>query len=154
MQIMIRFLVVVAIMAGVTARWVMLGGEHLVPPSTLQRHDVLAEVASDPARGFCFSPAAAVGLGVGEDGQPGIAGWDDNRNGVVDDVHETGAVPSDDRCLAPTDPGYAELMAADGTVIISRGAFIACDDPQLATRWKSPHHGWLIKKVSGTFLAR
>ncbi|EMI54439.1 hypothetical protein [Rhodopirellula sallentina] len=46
----------------------------------------------------------------GEDGQPGWASWDDNRNGVVDEPGELGAAWSDDFCVVqlpgkPAPPG-------------------------------------------------
>jgi hypothetical protein len=77
---------------------------------------------------------------VGSDGKPGIAGVDDDGDGVVDDLGELGATGSDDEVVAPGQPGYLE--AASGKIearIISRGALVATDsDLQLPSHPTEP----------------
>ncbi|MFK8111210.1 MAG: hypothetical protein AB8B91_03375 [Rubripirellula sp.] len=43
-----------------------------------------------------YDEEAVAWLTVGGDGQPGIARWDDNADGLVDNANELGAVHSDD----------------------------------------------------------
>lgn len=72
---------------------------------------------------------AAVYLTAGPDGAPGIAGVDDNGDGIVDHLSELGATGSDDRVVAPGQQGYR--AAARGDVIsrvVSRGALVPLAD--------------------------
>ena len=89
---------------------------------------------------------AEVLLGVGADGQPGIAGVDDNVNEVIDDRSEMGAVGSDDECLAPADVGYSDMKAHPNSLVISRGTFVPCEESGSASRYLTPEGGWVIRE--------
>lgn len=69
---------------------------------------------------------ASVYVTAGPDAAPGIAGHDDNGNGVVDELGELGATGSDDFVVAPGQAGY-EAAKSGKTVsrLISRGAVVA-----------------------------
>ncbi len=72
-----------------------------------------------------WDPDKPIYVTVGPDGQPGVAGLDDDGSGVVDDLSELGATGSDDRIVTPGQSGYRQ--AASGEVlaaIISRGAVV------------------------------
>lgn len=70
----------------------------------------------------CFDPDAVVLIQVGRDRKPGVAGFDDNRNGVVDDRSELGASYSDDVCsVATTDP------QDENSLPVQYGAFVPID---------------------------
>lgn len=60
-------------------------------------------------------------LFVGVDGQPGVAAWDDDANGTVDDASELGAVNSDDfyTCQVSWDATNDEPAPA-----VKRGGFV------------------------------
>ena len=108
--------------------------------------DDRAMTALDLAGGlpYCFDDDAPVLLGVGDDGAPGIAGEDDNRNGVVDERREHGAVGSDDVCLAPQDAEYAKVQEHPDTIVISRGAFVRCQESVAADRALVEGFGWVV----------
>lgn len=57
----------------------------------------------------------------GADGSPGIASFDDDGNGTMDDASEFGAEGSDDLVLSPNDPGYAAVL---GATPIGTGEFV------------------------------
>ena len=74
-------------------------------------------------------------LGVGADGEPGVAGADDNGNGMIDhfpeqpmnkDRGEFGATGSDDPVITPSDPPFYFLVRGDkaSSVPIARGVFV------------------------------
>ena len=64
-------------------------------------------------------------VAAGEDAMPGVAGVDDDGNGVVDDSRELGATGSDDVMLTPLDDGYDDARQGRVTALaISRGAMI------------------------------
>lgn len=66
---------------------------------------------------------------AGADGAPGIAGVDDDRDGVIDDLGELGASGSDDRVVAPGDAGYEEAAAGEIIArVIDRGALVPVAD--------------------------
>lgn len=62
---------------------------------------------------------------AGDDGKPGWINWDDNGDGVVDDMKELGAAWSDDFCLVSRE-------LPDGQIgrIIDRGGFVEVDWPE------------------------
>ncbi|MBL6723864.1 MAG: hypothetical protein ISQ09_02110 [Rubripirellula sp.] len=70
-----------------------------------------------------FDPRAVVAILPGKDLQPGVAGVDDNGNGVTDDRGELGATHSDDRCEAMS----AEVAQSMGVrpLVLQRGAFMS-----------------------------
>lgn len=72
-----------------------------------------------------YDPGAPVFVAVGGDGQPGIAGFDDNADGTTDNFPELGASLSDDQVVTPNDP-FAYYAVRDTTVArpVSKGAFI------------------------------
>jgi hypothetical protein len=80
--------------------------------------------ASDSRRAFfAWDKDASVYVTVGRDRRPGVAGVDDDGNGIDDDRSELGATGSDDTVLTPDDDGYVE--AVNGSVLavlLSRGA--------------------------------
>lgn len=68
---------------------------------------------------------AAVYVAAGADAMPGVAGVDDDGNGLVDDSRELGATGSDDVMLTPLDEGYNDAREGRVTAMaISRGAMI------------------------------
>ena len=75
-----------------------------------------------------YNPTAVVAILPGLDGQPGVAGVDDNGNGKVDDRSELGATHSDDRCET------MRLAQAEATspkpLILQRGAFVSVSSAQ------------------------
>ena len=75
---------------------------------------------------------APVWIVGGADAKPGWAGWDDDRNGTIDDVSELGAAWSDDECTTAAN-SITESLAHR---IISRGAFLPAkaDDLQAVDR--------------------
>ena len=93
---------------------------------------------------YRFSAEAPVLLGCGKDGQPGVRGHDDNRNGRTDERNEMGAVGSDDVCLAPFDEGYQNLADRGNAMVISRGSFVRCRATEPPDRWLSRDSGWVI----------
>ena len=107
-------------------------GGLLKQPAARQAITRVARVAAthprplevDRVRVQRFDPDAAVVLTAGEDGAFGRRNIDDDFNGVVDDASELGAMRSDDRCLAPTDPGYPSDWHASETRVIQRGAYV------------------------------
>lgn len=101
----------------------------------------------EDAQPFCFDPQAAVLLTTGPDLAPGRAGEDDDLNGIVDDRAEMGAVPSDDQCIAPADPGYRDAAKQPQSMTVSRGAFVPCNDN--AQRWLTTN-GWRIGELQAT----
>lgn len=72
-----------------------------------------------------FDPDAVVAILAGDDGQPGVAGIDDNGNGVTDDRSELGATHSDDRC--ETMSGELAKNITPRPLILQRGAFVPVD---------------------------
>lgn len=69
-----------------------------------------------------FDAGAVVAMRPGADGQPGMAGIDDNGNGAIDDVSELGATASDDVCLV-ADAVEARRLAAP-VLILQQGAYV------------------------------
>jgi len=115
----------VAAVAKLTPQW--LGELHLaalasLPSRPLGRRDVGIGV---------WDPAASVYVTAGPDGAPGIAGIDDDGDGVVDDPGELGATGSDDFVVAPGQLGY-EAAKSGQTLsrLISRGAIVAASPDQ------------------------
>lgn len=85
-----------------------------------------------------WDPEAAVYITAGPDGQAGVAGVDDDGDGVIDNLSELGATGSDDQVIAPQQPGYAAAAAAaeEGAVrVISRGALVEIDRDFSASVW-------------------
>lgn len=75
-----------------------------------------------------FDPNALVMIRAGVDGQPGVAGVDDNGDALVDNRSELGATRSDDVCV---------VVAADDrpqpdepVLVLQRGAFVPADDSE------------------------
>jgi hypothetical protein len=68
-----------------------------------------------------FDPDMVVAIRPGPDQQPGVAGADDNRNGVIDDRWELGATHSDDQCVVIL-ASQLESIPADQILILQRGA--------------------------------
>lgn len=66
-----------------------------------------------------WDPELPIWITPGRDDEPGWAGWDDNRNGEVDEAGELGAAWSDDFCVV----GMSEEPAQPAGRIIDRGAF-------------------------------
>ncbi len=82
-----------------------------------------------------FDPTAVVVIRPGADHQPGRAGTDDNRNGIVDDRLELGATHSDDVCQVVSAETF-QSIPADQVMLMQRGAFVTLpdDNPELAQR--------------------
>lgn len=84
--------------------------------------DVLAsDILAFDIKGF--DPGAPILVTGGGDGQPGIAGVDDNGVGGVDDDGEIGWDGTDDDILSPADPGYGAALAA-GATVASTGEYV------------------------------
>ena len=73
-----------------------------------------------------FDPNALVLILAGSDGQPGVAGVDDNGDTLVDNRIELGATRSDDVCVVvkADDRPPADVPA----LLLQRGAFLPLDD--------------------------
>jgi len=72
-----------------------------------------------------WDPDALVYVTGGPDNQPGLAGIDDDQNGIIDDLSELGTTLSDDQIVSPDHPDYQD--AADAKVvarIIDRGTVV------------------------------
>ncbi|MEM6469148.1 MAG: hypothetical protein AAF802_06230 [Planctomycetota bacterium] len=121
-------------------------------PVTIERSAVLEAAQQDTSRfkQYRFDPLADVLLDGGPDGKPGVLGLDDNADGIIDDLSELGAVGSDDVCLAPFHPPYAEALARTesgetlSVATINYGAFVECDAQEESTRYFEPTLGWII----------
>ncbi len=103
-----------------------------LPESTLT-----AAATSQPLVGIAqwrlgvWDADAAVYVTAGPDGQPGIAGADDNLSGVIDDLAELGSTGSDDQIVTPGQVGFDQAARGEITARrISRGAVVPLD-PQL-----------------------
>lgn len=151
----VRIVITLLIIAGCGARLTMLAGgrESLPDTAALDREALTQEIADtsradanadDAVRPLCYSPVAAIILGVGPDDSPGRANFDDNRNGVVDDRGEMGAVGSDDRCAGPLDDGYDQMLSDPNTIAISTGTFQPCDSGQQPSRYLTRRWGWFV----------
>ncbi len=75
-----------------------------------------------------YDPFAVVAILVGEDGQPGVAGVDDNGNGITDDRSELGATHSDDRC--ETMNSEIAKQQEPRPLVLQRGAFVNVSSPE------------------------
>jgi hypothetical protein len=134
----------------VTARGVQLARVPDPEPLPVTRAALAASLDTERGQAkwravpYCFAADAEVLLSVGPDGQPGVAGEDDDFDGRVDDVSETGAVGSDDRCLAPYQAGYERSRQAAVTRVISRGSFVRCQPDRPADRFFLAELGWFI----------
>lgn len=69
-----------------------------------------------------YDPTAVVAILPGLDGQPGVAGVDDDGNGAVDDRSELGATHSDDRC--ETMSLTKSKSISPKPLVLQRGAFV------------------------------
>jgi len=70
-----------------------------------------------------FDSQSLVVMRPGRDRQPGVAGIDDNANGIIDDAAEMGATRSDDLCGVQPSRQANPAEAASG-LILQRGAFV------------------------------
>ena len=105
------------VVAGNKVQWI--GADGIARPFTARK----------PRKGFPviqvsrWDPQAVVYVSAGNDAQPGVAGVDDEGNGVVDDRAELGATGSDDEVLTPEHPNYAKAQGQAVTAMpLSRGA--------------------------------
>lgn len=81
-----------------------------------------------------YDPSVRVLHHPGPDGQPGVADFDDDQNGTVDDFIEFGFIGSDDLALTPSDPAYYFSTTINSPLAIAAtGAFV-----DLAWAWKVP----------------
>jgi hypothetical protein len=69
-----------------------------------------------------FDAEALVVIRPGSDGQPGVAGVDDNGDAVIDNRSELGATRSDDRCEVI--PSQSISPSQETRLVLQRGAFI------------------------------
>ncbi len=74
-----------------------------------------------------FDPAAVVAVQAGPDAMPGVAGADDNSNGVIDDRLELGATRSDDVCSVLT-KSQLDNLPSDQIMVLDHGAFVPLGD--------------------------
>ncbi|MEM1225698.1 MAG: hypothetical protein AAGJ40_08365 [Planctomycetota bacterium] len=81
----------------------------------------------DIVRVLAWNPKSPVYVISGQDGQPGHRGWDDDRNGVIDDESELGAAWSDDRCVTALELATGSVDSLDPPHrILSHGAYVEC----------------------------
>ena len=73
-----------------------------------------------------FDPTALVMIRAGADGQPGVAGVDDNGDGIVDNRSELGATRSDDECVVIA--GEERIPSGEPTLVLQQGAFVPAND--------------------------
>lgn len=80
-----------------------------------------------------FDPKALVVIRGGADGQPGVAGVDDNGDGLIDNRSELGATRSDDECVVVPSARDASVGIEEAeqevTLVLQRGAFVPVTDP-------------------------
>lgn len=102
------------------------------PDSESPDNDLPTDQPTDPISDFrilVWDPLAAVYITGGPDGQPGIAGHDDNLNGVIDDLAELGSTGSDDLIASPGHPDFD--AATNGQIaarLLSHGAAVPLDE--------------------------
>lgn len=84
-------LVLSLILLGVAYRATVFSWQPTQPPIHPERASFI--------RSLVFDPDALVVIAAGPDAKPGIAGHDDQMNGVIDELDELGAVHSDDSLL-------------------------------------------------------
>ena len=77
-----------------------------------------------------FDPEVVFAARPGPDGMPGVAGTDDNMNGITDDRAELGATRSDDVCVILT-ALETDQLSANEVVVLQQGAFVATEVPTL-----------------------
>lgn len=146
----LRFVLGLVLLIGVVVRAVSVASVPRVDfgPGGRDRGDVIERIRSAAlgdamVRPFGLNLDANVVLGVGDDGQPGQAGVNDNADASLDDPGELGAVGSDDVCLAPSDPGYQAVADAPQSIVISKGAFVETN-ADAASRYLVDGFGWVI----------
>ncbi|MCA9139472.1 MAG: hypothetical protein KDB00_22015 [Planctomycetales bacterium] len=149
-----RSFIVLLVAVGCCARAMMLvdGGDGIIETAAIDRDGLEVELnnaAKKSGRDFevlplCYSPTAAIVLGVGRDGKPGRKNKDDNRNGVIDDRGELGAVGSDDRCAGPLDDGYDLMLNDPNSFAISTGTYVVCQAGKTPDRYLSDRWGWFV----------
>lgn len=109
----------------------------------------LAELDSKPGttdvERQVFDPEAAVVMLVGDDLQPGVAGIDDDGNGVTDDRSELGASRSDDVCAVLTPSQLVSVDEQNPTLVLQYGAFVNVNSaeprPDLPVQTRAILHG-------------
>lgn len=85
-------------------------------------------VGARTVRVGAWDPKAPVYITAGPDGAPGIAGQDDNLNGIVDDEAELGSTGSDDQVTSPGYAGFAAAAAGELPArVLSHGAVVPLD---------------------------
>ncbi len=96
--------------------------------------DSLKVLACKPVVIYSWGPEASVILIPGPDLSPGVAGVDDDGNGVVDDLSELGATGTDDEILTPADgDAYTVAATSPSSRVVSHGAMLpiwSSDSPQ------------------------
>lgn len=90
---------------------------------------IAGNVCAFDLRGYDISAQNIANRGI--DGAWGTAGVDDDQNGTIDDVSESGWPATDDLVLGPSEPGYARLIKqsesgapVDALVLANSGAFV------------------------------
>ncbi len=72
-----------------------------------------------------WNALSSVCLDAGSDMRPGVAGVDDDGNGVVDDLSELGATGTDDQILTPADgDAYTVAVSSPSSRVVSHGAML------------------------------
>ena len=71
-----------------------------------------------------FNPDVVFAVQSGPDRMPGIAGTDDNMNGITDDRSELGATRSDDVCVVLS-AVELEQSPPDEVMVLQQGAFVS-----------------------------
>ena len=109
-----------------------LANQHGITSVSFQRYDSSAMVVIRP----------------GADGQPGVAGVDDNGSGTIDDNGELGATGSDDICRVETNGDRREGSDASPSLTLQLGGVrphklgrAATSPRSLARRGQRPNRG-------------
>lgn len=93
-----------------------------------------------------FDPQAVVVVSPGPDQLPGVAGTDDNMNGVVDDRLELGATRSDDICSVLSAEQLSRIPP-DNFMLLQTGAFVTQQSDDSSS--KSPQRAFLFGESDG-----
>ena len=137
-----RVMIIVVLLAAILRAWLLvdrsptsvgpapmlvreLGLIHRFQPDSMLASPVANAIGLENVQRLVFDPDALVLLCPGDDQRPGKANFDDNADGVVDNLSELGAITSDDVCLTPADHGYDSSRARLDCKVINHGAYIA-----------------------------
>jgi len=112
-----------------------------IDQSILRNDSMLEELGVTGVEYQCFDPDAVVVVRPGLDSMPGVAGTDDNMNGIVDDRLELGATRSDDVCTVLT-ADQLNQIPRDEVMVLQRGSFVPANESEIDGRnWRAIVYG-------------